>query len=353
MFALGAASGAGLERNVCRWAGVLEEPPSLLALSLGFVARNLARVDSLEGLPDDIVEMLCFIAKQVGQLSAQSVPRLVGGVQTLDLSGCDITDQTLRQLGADLGARSTMQHLSLSGCKDVTPLGVQALLEGCTALQSLNISNCRQLLAAAEHVPPALPRRLAPDGWEEEERWRGCSVLRTLIWTDAPCHVVEVLRREFSWLAVDTAGDQVPEAFEHLAARTLKLVHPCLWGTPAAPESVAPAPVAMSGKEALHPAERMMLAMATAPTSCKTECVADCWPVCRCKRVRHDERAAVAEQRRSEAGTVVYLGRSDTPGADREMQRRLDYARRRQRLRQGGGYQGPVGGAHNGSGGGL
>eukprot|EP01052_Picozoa_sp_SAG31_P085453 SAG31_NODE_45945_length_256_cov_1.305732_1_plen_67_part_01 len=48
---------------VDRWkAAGLPEPPPLLALTIGYVARNLDYVATLDGMPDEINEILCYIA---------------------------------------------------------------------------------------------------------------------------------------------------------------------------------------------------------------------------------------------------------------------------------------------------
>jgi hypothetical protein len=173
------------------------------------------------------------------------LPRLAGdGLRTLDLSCCPgITDAALRMLGHELPARHTLQHISCRGCAGVSLVGVQSLIKGCTALERLDISRCPRL--PAEQVVGVLPRRRAPEGWEEEEDWTGCATLRTLVWSDAPRWAVDSLRRECSWLEVNPlpdleaalAGVQC-DPFRRLATRSRAAVPPRLWrrAVAAAPE---------------------------------------------------------------------------------------------------------------------
>eukprot|EP01050_Picozoa_sp_SAG11_P000193 SAG11_NODE_4_length_33019_cov_28.098909_20_plen_419_part_00 len=375
----------------CRWHGVLNEPPSLLSLAMAFVARHLEHVESLEGLPDNVIETLCVIARQKRLLNDESVSRLVcGGPQTLDLSDCPISDKTLRHIASDEGeVHSTLEHLSLAGCQLITAKGLETLLKGVTSLQSLNISSCQKVVP--EHVPQLLPRRLEPEGWEQDERWSGCgATLKTLVWKDVPADVAEILRQDLPWLSLDAVDDDAfmklgaTSSHEHFVAsardgaltipalgpspsslcatslptevRTIEAVDPCLWiAHHPAPDYSRPQQRAVAAPApALHAAERMRLAFASSSTSPRSNCVADCWPVCRCPKRRHDQRGQLAEQRQR-AG-AVYLSASTVPGHDRALQRRLSYAARRARLPGGGGVLavGPLGvrGADSGGGGG-
>ena len=65
-------------------------------------ARHLEGVESLDGLPPDLLEALLGCARRRKVLSDESLPRLIGaGLSTLDLSGQNmLSDVALRSLAA-------------------------------------------------------------------------------------------------------------------------------------------------------------------------------------------------------------------------------------------------------------
>lgn len=67
------------------------------------------------------------------------------GLETLDLSFCGsaVSDQSLRAIGLHL---LELKKLSVRGCVRVTGVGVEAVVEGCSELKELDVSQCKNLV---------------------------------------------------------------------------------------------------------------------------------------------------------------------------------------------------------------
>jgi hypothetical protein len=122
------------------------------------VARHLEGVESLDGLPPDLLEALLGCARRRKVLSDESLPRLIGaGLSTLDLSGQNmLSDVALRSRAACPAVCASVQHVSLCGCRQVTLSGVQALLHSCAQLEHLDITHCN-IVRGSPARPPIHP----------------------------------------------------------------------------------------------------------------------------------------------------------------------------------------------------
>ncbi|XP_023338289.1 protein AMN1 homolog isoform X2 [Eurytemora carolleeae] len=65
-------------------------------------------------------------------------------IESLSLAGLDITDSALHEL-ARSGSKDTIKELRIDGCKHITDLGIQFLLDGLGALEILIFHGCPQV----------------------------------------------------------------------------------------------------------------------------------------------------------------------------------------------------------------
>lgn len=61
----------------------------------------------------------------------------------MSFCGSAISDPSLRSIGLHL---LNLKHLSVRGCVRVTGLGVEAVADGCTQLQTFDVSQCKNLI---------------------------------------------------------------------------------------------------------------------------------------------------------------------------------------------------------------
>lgn len=61
----------------------------------------------------------------------------------MSFCGSAISDPSLRSIGLHL---LNLRELSVRGCVRVTGVGVEAVADGCTQLQTFNVSQCKNLL---------------------------------------------------------------------------------------------------------------------------------------------------------------------------------------------------------------
>ena len=66
-------------------------------------------------------------------------------LQSLDISGCGITDAGITALA---NGCPQLQSLDIGNCRNITDAGIRALASGCPQLQSLNISYSRNITVA-------------------------------------------------------------------------------------------------------------------------------------------------------------------------------------------------------------
>lgn len=66
----------------------------------------------------------------------------------MSFCGSAISDPSLRSIGLHL---LNLKKLSVRGCVRVTGIGVEAVAEGCTQLQSFDVSQCKNLTPWLEH----------------------------------------------------------------------------------------------------------------------------------------------------------------------------------------------------------
>ncbi|XP_034838976.1 S-phase kinase-associated protein 2 [Maniola hyperantus] len=141
--------------------------------------KTLAK-DSLGRILDRKPVIVRFASSEIGEWRPTSTP-IQSRIQYLDLSMCTIEHQTLEQLLARcsglrklslesvnlseptqelIGKCGNMETLNLTMAQGLTVEGLTAILEGCTALQSLNISWCNLNEDALQILVELLPQKL-------------------------------------------------------------------------------------------------------------------------------------------------------------------------------------------------
>jgi hypothetical protein len=98
---------------------------------------------------------ICFAyCVLVTDLSVRYLTRQCPALAALDLTGCDITDESLVYI-ANSPMSKHLPELPLSTCTKVTDFGIQQLGDKCRGLTSLHVAGCDQItLAGLRSLPP-------------------------------------------------------------------------------------------------------------------------------------------------------------------------------------------------------
>jgi F-box/leucine-rich repeat protein 7 len=97
----------------------------------------------------------CALSDTATEVLSLGCPHL----SSLKLSFCGsaVSDSSLRSIGLHL---LELKELSVRGCVRVTGVGVEAVVEGCTVLESFDVSQCKNLSRWLEGGGEERSRRL-------------------------------------------------------------------------------------------------------------------------------------------------------------------------------------------------
>ena len=245
--------------------------PSLKAFCLGCVARNLDLVESLDGLPAELLEAVVCAARWRRLLDDELLPAILGsGITTLDLSNsAGITDASLFLLDR---CSDSLQHLSVRRCPHVSLVGLAYALRSCSVLSYLDVSECRSI--SAHGLLSTLPVRRPPDAWEDEEHETAGAGpgLRTLIWRDGPAVMLTQLSGPPYFLEVNPPAWRTcpfEQTVRHCEASALpSFLYTYLEETDPTASGSGAAGGQCGGGQLLdvHPAERLLQAFDELPT---------------------------------------------------------------------------------------
>ena len=82
----------------------------------------------------------CALSDTSTDLLSLSLPTLTW--LSLSFCGSAVSDSSLRSIGLHL---LDLEYLSVRGCVRVTGTGVEAVLEGCSKMKTMDVSQCKNL----------------------------------------------------------------------------------------------------------------------------------------------------------------------------------------------------------------
>ncbi|XP_076863462.1 protein AMN1 homolog [Brachyhypopomus gauderio] len=112
---------------------------SLLNLSSVRVAQYVAPYsDCVRTLPCTVKDKLIRIMTSQGTVTDLNISQVLhGGIRTLDLQNCKVSDATLKQIHCQ-----QLRTIILIGCEHITSEGLKALASHCPCLQLVDLTGC-------------------------------------------------------------------------------------------------------------------------------------------------------------------------------------------------------------------